>query len=282
MAPATSPDLPDFPGLVLTYPGRSIAQISLSSPPANALSLTLWRSLTSALQHVESDASTTVLILSSGLSRPVFSAGNDINELHAPSTSPERFHEFWTVSTAFLASLYETPLYTIAAMRGACPAGGCILGLCCDMRIGLKDSSFRIGLNEAALGIPVPSYWAQLMLRVGSARGEIERMLLTGRMADAKEALRLGIVDRLVGSSRELTKTAEKEAASAARRLVGPGGVGYRLTKRAVRHEFAAAWAGYAEEEAVESWKLLSSDAVSRQLGKVLSMLNGRKASAKL
>lgn len=103
-------------------------------------------------------------------------------------------------------------------------------------------------------------------------------MLLTGEMVGAEKALRLGLVDRLVGSEKELRKSAEREAKAMARKLSGPSGVGYRLTKRTVRTEFSEAWAGYAEEEAEQSWKLLSSDAVSRQLGQVLAKLKGRKA----
>lgn len=277
MAPASSVDPPDFPGLSLTYPGRGIAQISLSSPPTNVLTLSLWQSLTAALKHCESDASTTVLIITSSLSRPIFSAGNDINALHAPSTSPEAFHAFWTISTTFLASLYSTPLHTIAALRGATPAGGCVIALCCDTRIAVRDASFSIGLNEAALGIPVPRYWAELMLRVGKGRARVERMLVTGRMVGAEEALRAGLVDRLVGGRKELRRAAEKEAAAMARALAGPSGVGYRLTKREVRTEFAEAWAGYAEEEAAVSWKLLSSEGASRQLGQVLAKLKAKR-----
>lgn len=56
----------------------------------------------------------------SGLKRPVFTAGNDINELYAPSTSRQRHRRFWKISNQFLASLYESPLLTVAAINGAC------------------------------------------------------------------------------------------------------------------------------------------------------------------
>lgn len=85
--------------------------------------------------------------LCSGLKRPIFSAGNDLNELYPPTTSRERYRRFWAISNAFLADLYVSPLVTIAAVRGACPAGGCCLALACDYRV-LGDAS-RIGLNEA-------------------------------------------------------------------------------------------------------------------------------------
>lgn len=46
-----------------------------------------------------------------------------------------RYREFWVTSNVFLARLYRSPLVTMAAIKGACPAGGCCLSLCCDVRI---------------------------------------------------------------------------------------------------------------------------------------------------
>lgn len=266
----------------LTYPGPGVAHLSIHSEPANALSHALWDALTTALRHAESDGKTSSLVISSGLQRPVFSAGNDITELHAPSTSEDRFKRFWVLSTSFLASLYASPLRTIAAIRGACPAGGCVIALCCDERIVLRGNSFAFGLNEVALGIPVPRYWAQLMLSVGNSRPEIERMLFGGAMVDEDGALRLGLVDSVVdGDAQDLAHVALRRANAASRAAakVGGGGYGFRQTKLSVRGGFAAEWKGYSEEEAEESWRLLSSDSVSQQLGFVLKNLRKRTAS---
>lgn len=69
-----------------------------------------------------------------------------------------------SVPQDFLLRLYKSPLITICAIRGACPAGGCILSLLCDSRIMTEAGT--IGLNEVALGIPVPYYWVQAMCQV--------------------------------------------------------------------------------------------------------------------
>jgi Delta3-Delta2-enoyl-CoA isomerase len=271
----------DLPGLSLTYPGRGVAHLSICAPPANALNLALWRSLAAALRRVESDGATSVLVISSGLRRPVFSAGNDVAELHAPSTTEARFKEFWVTSTTFLAALHASTLRTIAAVRGACPAGGCVIALCCDERVVLRCPAFTFGLNEAALGIPVPTHWAQLMLTVGGARAAVERMLYSGRMADVDAALRLGLVDRAVDGGRgDLMAAAEEMAVAAAAETAGGRGAGFRLTKKAVRGPFSAAWSSFAEEEARQSWAMLSSDAVAAQLGRVLAQLRGGRRGA--
>lgn len=272
----------DAPGVLLTYPSPGVAHLSICSEPANALNLSLWTSLTAALRHAEGDGQTMALVISSGLARPVFSAGNDLTELHAPSTSASRFTRFWTTQTRFLAALYASSLRTVAALRGACPAGGCAIALCCDERVALRGRAFAIGLNEAALGIPVPRYWARLMVAVGGrSRAAVERMLYTGAMAGADRALELGLVDRVVdGDAADLEAAAVAAAAVAAAGAAKVGGVravGFRETKLAVRGEFSAEWSAYAEEEAAQSWELLRGEDVSRQLGRVLARLGGKK-----
>lgn len=63
-----------------------------------------------------------------------------------------------------MAQLYSSPLVTVAAIRGACPAGGCGIAMCCDWRVMTQQG--HIGLNEVALGIRVPFMWCQLMGRI--------------------------------------------------------------------------------------------------------------------
>lgn len=130
------------------------------------------------------------VIFASGLKREVFTAGNDIKELYAPQTSKSRcgqqsarawcllgasfcahplcsfrghfvacrYREFWVTSNVFLARLYRSPLVTLAAIKGACPAGGCCLSLCCDVRImtdqvctSIRDSSSKTPCSSSGL-----------------------------------------------------------------------------------------------------------------------------------
>ena len=67
--------------------------------------------------------------------------------------------EFWSTLTKTLTSIYSSRLATVAAINGACPAGGCVLAMCCDWRVITWDGS--MGLNEVALGIPVPRNWCE-------------------------------------------------------------------------------------------------------------------------
>ena len=103
--------------------------------------------------------------------------------------------KFWLVSNTFLAKLYTSRLVTVAAIRGACPAGGCCLALCCDYRIITETGS--MGLNEVALGISVPKFWGMLMQRVVGI-GAAEKLLQFAVMVTPGEAKELGMVDDIV------------------------------------------------------------------------------------
>lgn len=91
--------------------------------------------------------------------------------------------------------LLKSRLVTIAAIRGHCPAGGCVLALCCDARICTPET--RIGLNEVELGIPVPLYWARLMAQI-TGQGVADKLLQTAALVPALEAVKVGLVDACV------------------------------------------------------------------------------------
>lgn len=77
-------------------------------------------------------------------------------------------------------------LATLAAIRGACPAGGCAISLCCDARI-MTAGNGTIGLNEVALGIPVPKYWVQVMAQASRVEGLLRQG--SGLFAEAQDEL---------------------------------------------------------------------------------------------
>lgn len=232
----------------------------------------LWSELSEAMQQLEADSTVQAVIIQSALKKDIFTAGNDINELYAKSTNAERYSMFWRVQTEFLACLYRSRLVSVAAIRGSCPAGGCILALCCDYRLSTPNGS--IGLNEAALNIPVPEYWMHVMSRtVGWRRAEV--MLQKGLLLDAKQALACGLVDDVVDDAATLVSAAEREVAE---RLKVPA-AGRTASKRVMREQLSREWEAQWRSEADKSWQLLSSDDIVKQLGRVLQRLAGNKDS---
>ena len=137
-----------------------------------------------------------------------------------PASDPRerrRYREFWVESNQFLARLYRSPLVTIAAIRGACPAGGCCLSLCCDLRI-MSEGPGHIGLNEVAIGISVPLYWARLMARV-VGQASAERLCQFATLVAPREAKQARAA-RPAAPPSAGPKGARMHARASARRLV--------------------------------------------------------------
>ncbi|BDA42694.1 Enoyl-CoA delta isomerase 1, mitochondrial [Coccomyxa sp. Obi] len=228
-----------------------------------------------ALQDLEDNQAVRGVIFASGLKRDVFTAGNDIKELYAPQTSMERYREFWVTSNVFLARLYRSPLVTIAAIKGACPAGGCCLSLCCDVRIMTEQG--HIGLNEVAIGISVPLYWGRLMARIIDPK-TAEHLCKFAVLLPPKEAAAVGLVDKLVPSSEELLPAAE----AAMVELLKQPDSGRTIVKSRFRDEFSLEWEAYPEQEWPGAWELLASPLTVKSLEATLQRLSGKKTKSKL
>lgn len=245
------------------------AIVSLGREPVNSMNLDFWRQLADTLSTLEADRSVRGLIFRSALKKDVFTAGNDISELYAPKTSAERYRDFWVTQNKFFTRLYRSRLVTIAAIRGACPAGGCALALCCDYRVMSEVGS--IGLNEAALGIPVPAYWAQLMQRTVGQR-IAEKLLPYGLMSSAKEALSLGLVDALAP-----IEQLEAHAEETMRGLLKVSDTARHTTKLYLREEFSKLWEAFCEGEAEQGWRLISHPKTVEAMEAVLQRLSKGK-----
>jgi enoyl-CoA hydratase len=139
-----------------------------------------------------------------------FCAGNDIAEMPALSSSEaEALSRRWQDIVDRFARL---PQVTIAAVQGYALGGGCMLAAAQDLRIA--ETGARFGLPEITLGFN-PSYGiARLLDLVGG--GHARELLLTGRTIDAAEALRMGLVTRVVPDG-ALERAAADFAAEVAR-----------------------------------------------------------------
>lgn len=247
-----------------------VATLTLAREPVNGMNLELWTQLGAALAALEADPAVRAVVLASGLARDVFTAGNDLSELYAPGTTQARYTAFWLAQTRCLARLLVSPLVAVAALRGACPAGGCVLALCCDAR--LATPTVTLGLNEVALGLPVPLFWARRFAAVAAGGGaaRAETLLTTAALLPARDALAAGLVDAVVPAG-ELLGAARAECL---RRLAaGPDG-GRAATKRALRGGFAAGWEAHGPAEAEAGWAGLSDPLVVAALGASLARLS--------
>lgn len=236
----------------------------------------MYKALEQTLDDLHNDKAVRGVIFRSALDRDIYTAGNDINALFAPRTTLARYREYWVISNRFLAKLLSSPLVTVAAIKGACPAGGCVLALCCDYRI-MKSGS--IGLNEVALAIPVPAYWARLMSSA-IGEGEAYRMCTLARQIPASRALQIGLID-------EIHEDVDAQARRFMNETLKLPDVGRIATKMSFRQSLAQEMGDEKRlaKEADKSWDKLSSKETVAILTAVMAKLSKkgkRKADGKL
>jgi len=187
----------------------AVARLTLERPDAlNALDRGVAAALEGALDRLEASRDVAVVVLS-GRGR-AFSAGNDIAEMPDLSAAEaEALSRRWQRIVDRFARL---PQVTIAAVRGYALGGGCMLAVAQDLRVA--EHSARFGLPEVTLGFN-PSYGIARLLDIAGG-GHARDLLLTGRMIDADEALRMGLVTRVVPDG-ALEEAASELAAQIAR-----------------------------------------------------------------
>ncbi|GLQ45438.1 hypothetical protein GCM10007862_04890 [Dyella lipolytica] len=168
----------------------AITEVQLARPPVNALNLELLRALQAALTDAVKDGARGIVL--SG-TQGMFSAGVDVPALLTRDRAGVR--EYWREFFLTCAALAHSTVPVVAAITGHSPAGGAVLSLFCDYRI-MAQGAYRIGLNEVQVGLIAPDC-IQMALRrvVGAYRAE--RLLVSGALIDAEQALACGFVDEL-------------------------------------------------------------------------------------
>ncbi len=210
----------------------SVFMITLNRPEKlNAFTGTMREDLLAALEASESEPATRVVVLTG--SGRAFCAGGDIDFMKRLRENDDRegLQGLLAAGGRIVTAIRELPHPVIASVNGVAAGAGCNLALACDIRIAsdraqFSESFVRIGLH--------PDWGGTWMLPrlVGPSRAM--ELLMTGRMVDAEEALRVGLIDRLVPAGELEVQTMELARSIAA----GPP-VAIRGIKRAV-HQSAA------------------------------------------
>ena len=215
--------------------------LTLDRPPANDLDERLLADLAAALAAAAADAAVRAVVLTGA--GAFFSGGFDLSAPRRDETAARRLRALYR--DAHLR-LFTLPKPTVAMVAGHAIAGGLVLVLACDYRLGL-DADYRIGLNEVAIGASYPKVAFEIVrLRLTHARaGEL---LLGAALYPATEAVRLGVVDELLPADR-LETTVLRRAA----RLGAFPREAYAHTKAALVAEAVARVEAETEEEAARA-----------------------------
>ena len=211
--------------LVLVERDDQIAVVLLNRPDAlNALSDALMDELITSLTELDGDESVRCIVL--GGSERAFAAGADIAEL-ATSSAVDLYYQRRVERWDAIARLW-TPL--VAAVSGYCLGGGCELAMACDLIVASETAQF--GQPETGVGvIPGAGGTQRLSRAVGKALAM--DVVLSGRFLSADEALRAGLVARVVAREAWLD-----EAKRLARAIAEKAPVATRLAKEAVDRSF--------------------------------------------
>ena len=204
---------------------KGIARITINRPEKrNALNQAVRLELQQALRDIEEDDNIRVAIVT-GAGDKAFIGGADITELK----------EMTPIACEARASTLGQQLYTdienlrvpvIAMINGFCLGGGCEIAMCCDIRVASENA--RLGQPEINIGIFPGGGGTQRLPRL-VGWGKAKELLYTGRIIDAAEAERIGLVDKVVPPD-ELESTVTELAET----IASKSPVIIRLLKKAI------------------------------------------------
>jgi enoyl-CoA hydratase/carnithine racemase len=202
-----------------------IARIKIDRMPLkNAFNQQMWELLPQLLARCMLDAQVRVLILQSALPG-AFAAGADIGELSSHAADPEWMAANQAAIRCAQRDLARASKPTIALIEGACVGGGCGLAMACDMRVATPGA--KLGIPAARLGLSYSLHDTKLLVDlVGPSHAK--RLLFSGQLIQAAEALRIGLVDLVCDDAQ-----AQATALAAAIADVSPAAV--RVIKAVIR-----------------------------------------------
>ena len=193
-------------GKILQSITDGVGVITFNNPAKrNAMSLDMWEGLGHALIELRDDANVRVVVLT-GAGDKAFVSGADISQFEKTRHNAEASEEYSKKSAAQRALLADYPKPVIASIRGFCLGGGMQVAMSADIRIASDNSQF--GIPAAKLGIAYGyDGLKHLVSLVGPSWARL--IMYTGMRIDSAEALRIGLVDRVVPDAELWNATSE-------------------------------------------------------------------------
>src|SRR5881396_1203593 len=183
----------------------AVATLTLDRPKAlNALDAATLRELARAIRELRRDGGVHALVVT-GAGDKAFSAGADIAAMAAMSAADG--HAYSRLGHEVLARLEALAIPVVAAVNGVALGGGLELALACDLIVASEKA--RLGQPEINLGL-IPGFGGtqRLVRRIGQTRAR--ELIYLGQIISAEEALRLGLVNRVVPEARLAADLAAK------------------------------------------------------------------------
>jgi enoyl-CoA hydratase/carnithine racemase len=173
-----------------------ILTLTLSNPPANALSIAVLEALKTALDKAATEKSVRVIVIEA--TGKLFSAGHDLKEMTAARADSDRGRAFFErtmkLCAAVMQSIVTNPKPVIAKVDGLATAAGCQLVASCDLAIASDHAAF------ATPGVNIGLFCSTPMVALSRniSRKHAMEMLITGETIDAATAREFGLINRVV------------------------------------------------------------------------------------
>lgn len=189
-----------------------LATLVVDRPPLNPLSYQAKEEILACLEEIAAEQSIRCLVLF-GAGGRAFSVGSDIKEF--PEVTARRLGRQRAIHEHAVYNRVDfLPIPTIAAIEGHCLGGGLELALACDLRVASETS--HLGLPEVKLGVfPAGGGTERLPRLIGESRAR--ELIYTGEPVDAREAWRIGLVNRVAPAGQALAVAQELGRTIAAR-----------------------------------------------------------------
>jgi enoyl-CoA hydratase len=218
-----------------------VALVTIDRPPANALDLELLEDGRRVLEELAAAEPGAVVITGRD---GFFSAGVDLKL--APTLDAAAQRAMVEGINRLFSAWYSFERPVVAAVNGHAIAGGLILALCADHRVG--GASGKLGLTELRVGIPYPLA-AMAVVKAELTAPAARELVLRAELIGPREALELGALDELVADGQVLPR-----ALTVAQELAALPGSAYGQIKRQLRAETFGALARIGEDPLLDSW----------------------------
>ncbi len=203
---------------------EGVSLIAIDRPKSlNALNLETLKEIDQALEEVKENEEVKVVIIT-GAGEKAFVAGADISEMK--DMNPLKAKEFAEFGQKVFRKIELMKKPVIAAVNGYALGGGCEMAMACDIRIASHNAKF--GQPEVGLGI-IPGFGGTQRLPRIVGMSKAKELIYTGDMIDAEEALRIGLVSKVVEQEKLL-----EEAYNIAKKIMSKGMIAVRLAKEAI------------------------------------------------
>ena len=213
-------------GTLLLEKSDGIALITINNPQVlNAMTVASYELLEQMLTGLETDSSVGVVLLT-GAGDKAFVAGGDIRYLETLGVEGGR--EIALLAHRVYDRIEAFPKPVIAVINGYALGAGCELAMACDLRIAAESA--RLGQPEVKLGI-IPGFGGTQRLSRLIGKGRAKELIFTGEMIDAREAWRIGLVNRVVPADRLL-----EEARAVAAKMLDKSSSAIRIAKEAIEN----------------------------------------------